>query len=765
MSTTRSDNPTGILEGYSEGPKVNPPSKEERELVGQLTERFREAEGHRRTYDASWEFYKYYLQGYQMIARDQFTGETLRVNTRPEDTKRYLSMENKLRPVARAQVGKLTRIIPTFEASPRTEDQEDLKAAVIKTSYLEYIFEKEKFKVKYKKAQVTNTWCGTAVFELCWDTKGGQKVSWCTTCGYQGVKSDAGKPCPRCSIESEMTAMEENTKREAIAIEVNAATPPPESIPEPAPLLVSVYEGETKIYKLDTREYYPEPGVENPKERRYDFTRRAIPVSAAREFFVDDTIKAESGIVVDKVLNYYGPNGGIRSQTTYLKEHCYVYKYYERPSGKHEQGRVIYMVNDRVRKMTPNFYFELLGRNPFFFNWFERNDGEFWGESFIAQAWHIQRERNRTLTSKREHRELTMRPKMLKPQKTKLGVDEITTTPGEILEYNPFAGKPSYLEIPELPQYVNEDLDRQDGAIREQASVTEEEMGRAAADTSGRYAAISEAQSSESIAPILVENNDEMTELARGVLIIGRKYESANKIWTITGRDRVRSYSFEGIKADDYNDVRIAQIDSLSHNPALRRQEAREYLADGVFTDANTGMPDFQLYMRVAGLKIPGVGPDVSGNEHAYFASLPDRIMAGEQFTPRPWDDARIAVRELAGWLRGTGRTAPETLVQQIGGIWLLYLQMLQATPMDAGIMGTPGIPMMNGQPSPGQGQTGQQGQGQVGMGPGAMPGTQPGPQQTKPGNNANQDAANTIRQADQAGETAARGATKPHEG
>ena len=753
MENPRSGDPIGIFEGYSKTKPSYPPHVE-REMVSKIKEMFTEAEVDRRSRDTTWEFNKYYLEGFQMIGRDQITGETLRVNVRPEDSKRLLSMENKLRPVGRALVGKLCRVIPSCDATPRSEDQDDLKAAVVKTSFLDYIYEKERLRVKYKRAQETLLYAGTAVYELCWDRLAGGLVSWCKTCYYQGQKADAGTPCPRCQAQFEMEFMDSQMKREAMAIEVGASSPPPQAEKKEASLLEPVREGDILIKKLDTREFFPEPGCCDHLKLRYAFVRPAIPVTQAREMFADDTIHAEDGIIVDRQLNYMAAMGNVKSTSTYLKDHVYHFACHEAPTAQYPKGRIVHIVNDRIKRITPNYYYEDLGRLPFYFNWFQRNDGELWGESFINQAWHIQRERNRGLTQIREWSELTVRPKLLKPQRTKLGVDEITTTPGEILEFNPFAGKPSYLEVPALPEFMYANLDRQDAAIREQASVTEEEMGRAAADSSGRYAAIADAQSSETVAPILVENNDEWAAMHKGILILGRKYYSRFRTWTVTGKDRIRTYSFDGISADDNYDVTISQIDSLSKNPALRRQEAREYLADGVFTDPSTGMPDFQLYMRVAGLKIPGVGPDVQGHEESYFSTLPERLDAGEPFTPRPWDDSRIAVKTLVGWLRGAGRSAPEPLQMQIGLIYMYYLSMMQPMPSDNKITGSPGVPMQQAPPA------------QVGMGPGAMPGSSPGPQQTKPQQQGSiaQDSANTIRQADQAGEKAIRGSQK-HEG
>jgi hypothetical protein len=84
----KSPDPIGIAEGYTPAKPYTPPH-EEREQVARIQELFTAAEQSRRQYDYNWEFYKLYLQGNQVLGRDMVTGETVRVNLRPEDRKRH----------------------------------------------------------------------------------------------------------------------------------------------------------------------------------------------------------------------------------------------------------------------------------------------------------------------------------------------------------------------------------------------------------------------------------------------------------------------------------------------------------------------------------------------------------------------------------------------------------------------------------------------------------------------------------------------------
>jgi hypothetical protein len=533
--------------------------------------------------------------------------------------------------------------------------------------------------------------------------------------------------------------------------------PPPPAETKQAQPMIKMNEGDIKVDKLDIREFFPEPGVSDPRKMRCAFIRRARPVSDLRAEFYQfaEHIDSQTGIYTDKTVTYFGSNVAVKTSVNTLQDHAYHIEYHEAPSVKHENGRIIHYVNDIVVRTTPNYAWKLLKRLPFYYNWFQKIEGELYGESPTRQAWMPQRERNRLRTQIREWRELSFRPRLLKPQNANLGIDELDAKPGRIFSYNAFAGKPAFLETPTIPQYVYEDLAQLETAIRRPFGVTDQEMGAATGDPSGRFAAIQEAQSNESIGPIFVENNNEWKELHRGILTFGQHFYTEDRLWTVYGKERVYSNSFAKANLQPGWDIQIAETDSLSKNPAIRQEQVRAYLTDGVFTDPRTGQPDFRTYMRVAGIKLPGAGPDIIGSEHAYAASIPDKIMRGEPFQPQPWDDARIMCEELLGWLRGPGRTneVPPDAVAMVGQLFLYYQQLLAVPELD--LMGTPGAP-------PGQPQAGAS---PNGFGAGPMPGQQPqaAPKPQQQGGVA-QEAASVVQAADRAGEAAVR-SNRPHEG
>lgn len=744
--------PTGILEGHADSENYSP-DQEEMELASCLKERFEGADNGRGNWEYNANYHRLWLQGNQVVLRSRSTGETFRASLSFDDSRRLSSTDNIIRTTGRALVGKLSRIIPQWAVLPRTNDQSDLRAAVVAESFLDYVFRKCNLRKKYVRANKHLLWAGTSFWQVAWDKEAGRQISWCQQCDYTGDHDEAGQECPQCQMAAEQQAEQANAQAQMQAQQqaqmamVTGQPPPspPQAVePQQAPQLVLTREGDIVVHNHDPRDVYPEPGVTEIEDMRWICIRKAIPVSTVREMFPEKAkyIAQEDGIYTDRVLGMHSTVNDTRSEVQYLEDHVYLYEFHERATTIHPKGRVIYMCNDIILSEQESPY-HMLDRVPFYVWRFETNDGDFWGESFIEQAAHIQKERNKLLSQMRTQRELTNNPQKLVPIMSRISLSEWDDQPGRQLVYNPMGGKPQYLEQPQFPNYVYNELERMQGAIQDKASVTDQELGRTVSDTSGRYAAITEAQTSESIQPIMVENGSEWLQIGRAILQLAQAYYSSERVWTVQGQDRVLSFAWDEMNLKSGWDVMLSEEDSLSKNPALRLQQAQGLLQNGVFTDQQTGMPDMRKFMRVAQLKMPGTGPDLRESERAYAAQIPHRLMRGQGFEPSPEDDVEVMTEELLAWLRGDGRNADPMLRQQVRQIWMAYAQIFAqtATPMDRSMMPSP----MGQQQQPQQ-----QGGGQGGMGAGAMPQPQSGqPMQGQ--------AQQSVRQADQQAEAQAR--------
>ena len=748
---SRSEDLTGILEGYKPAEIYDPP-EEDKELVSSLSRKWEESWQYRISWDRQWELNRLYLKGHQLIIRNRTTNEVFRLPQ--DDQHRLIAVTNVLRPTSRSLLGKLTRNVPTCVVLPPTDDLDDMQGAQTGDALLHFHRRASKLDNMYIDIYRDVITFGTGVGRIWWDKDAGHDVMVCPECDHEEQGSEE-RPCPRCSQEIELKQEEQDRRLQQVSQTwanlpgaseefEPAAELDVEEIPEP-PMMEPGKSGEVRCEVIDPRDFFIDPSATSIAEAQWVCYRVALPVPEVRRRFPDKGkyIDVDSGIYVEQHVSVLQNVANMRSDMRQLEDHVYLYEWHETPTEKHPQGRIIYVANDIVLKEVDSPYYKL-GRHPFFAFFWERNKGEFWGESWIDQAWPIQRELNVLLTQMREHRELTNRPKILVPQTSGISVDEIDTTAGQVILYNSVGGVPQYLQIPMMPNYVHAEVDRMKGDIRNEASVTEQEVGLTSSEASGRYAAIIEAEASQQVGPVIRYNSTEWIELHRCILILCQEFYDAERRWTIAGSDRPMTYAFDKMNLAPGWDIDVQEDDSMSNNHAVRLQQALSIRqgAPELFVDARTGQPDPKIFKQMAKLKAPHIGPNRNAAEHSRAAALPLKLEAGQQYQPQPYDDPDIFAEELRAWLVSAGQKSDRQLHDQVLQLWQQYSKNTMAAKQ------------AQAQQQQGRPKTG----GHQGNGPQAGPGVGgAGPEQ------ARSDAQATVQMADKQAQFAAN-AAQPQE-
>jgi hypothetical protein len=739
MSETASHNldPLGILQLAPDQAEAQAPNDEERRLVADIRSRYDDARAAKAERERLWEYYRLMQKGESLIARTKVSNEVLRV-VLEGDSRRSRSKDNMLLELTRAFVGKLIRVIPSIKTAPRTTDREDMIAAEIRDSFLDYIWNAQRMKLKFKRAVECLPWAGIGIWHLDWDPMGGQDVGLCPECDFASTEMIDGE-CPVCSAD-----------------EGDPFVLPPEPVK-----LVAGKEGHPVVRTVSPYDFFPDPGCGmDMEEAQYVIVARALPVNLLRRTYPAhmDKIKSEDDLYTEKYIGGSGSLGSSRVQTRRLENHAREYTIYENPTGEYPEGRIVTMVNDRiVQKIDQNIFSKLLGRCGGFY--IARGDtvhGELWGEEIIAQAESLQRERDGALTQMRRIREMTANPKPMIFKGSGLDNRPWDATPGETISVKSPTLAPRYLRHPDFPQWAASEPDRLKLAAQSKFGVTPHEMGQTTSGDSGRFAAFLESQANETIAAMLLEIHEEWKELHRGIIQVGKHFMSGERVWIITGDDKPRTYSWARANDRPGWDVYLAEEDSLSKNPAMRLQQAQGLLQAGYFIDPSTGQPDWKAFRRMAHLNTATVTADTETSERIRAAQLPEKIreaILNQQPPPmpRPYHNVYIVVEELYNWLQTRAENEEPWLVEAVEQQWMMYA--MAAMP-DPGQMGDPAIAkFMPNQKLGGQQQMQPQqpGMPQSNMGAGTMPGE-------------DQSMGQLIQGADQMAEAQARSAM-PHEG
>ena len=468
---TKSVDFAGVIDGYTESDRYDP-TEEDKELSSKLKEWFTQAHESKQYYERDWELYRLYLKGDQLVVRHKDTGEIVRLTA--EDSKRLRSVNNVLRPTARSLVGKLTRTVPTCTVLPATSDFEEQHGARAASGFLQYLRRKENLDVKYLDVNNKLPWAGNSFMQVSWDNSAGEDIAYCEICDYYEYSHDSvNQECPQCAAQKEAEA-DMMAEREAAIASVqmqdaaSGVIPHPVELPDPAdlqmgplpydaptPPLIPANEGDIKIRVRDPRDVFIDPGAESLEQAQVICLREVVPVSEARARFPEfgNIIQSEGDIQSDRTAELRYNSIDTYGNVERLDDHCFIYEFHEKKTPQYPKGRCIFMINDNVvREMDSPYY--MFKRFPIFHFMFDKNDGEFWGEPFLAQSWHRQREINQVETQIREHVELLLRPKFFKAIGSRITADELTATSAQVVTYNAAAGRNYFETPPPVPQDV-----------------------------------------------------------------------------------------------------------------------------------------------------------------------------------------------------------------------------------------------------------------------------------------------------------------------
>lgn len=691
MTSFMPSDPTGILEGTKEH-EFYDPTDEERELVSALEVKWHESYRNRLVWEQQWDLNQRYLKGEQ-VARNLTTGDVFRIPA--EYTHRLLANNNVLRPTNRALLGKLTRNIPTARVLPPTDDIDDTNAAEIAGTLLQHIRRTEKLDKKYIDLYRTVLNRGTGMMKLYWDRNGGDNAAVCPEddCGFKDRDVDlVGEYCPQCQDSMQMEVDEKNrsamaefemANQDAMSLEEEFPYEPPElEEPDEAPVMIEKSDGAIRIESVDPLEIFIDPSATDIEAAQWWCHRVAKPLNQVREMFPEKAkyLHREENVYTESHTSLVRSTTTLQANYKILENHLYLFEFHERPTTENPKGRIIWMANGIILEESPHPSFSLAGRFPLYTFFWERNSNELWGESWIEQAWPLQRELNILLTQKREHRELTNRPKLMVPEGANIPIEEIDTTAGQLIYYSRMFGEPHYLEIPAMPTYVDREEDRLKANIREQASVTSDEAGETSSEASGRYAAILESQSAQQVGPILRYNAPEWIDLHHGILALAQEYVPEDFTWTVYGSGRPRTYAFYDMNLKPGYDIDIQEDDSLSNNHSIRLNQAFQAWDRNLFVDPNTGKPDRRAFLAVSGMKIPGEGPDLHSPQRRWASHIPKMLEHGVNYEPEDFDSPTIFEEELRLWLLGPGRHEENAqLKAKVKPIWQHYLERTQA--------------------------------------------------------------------------------------
>jgi len=405
---TALQDPYGILHPPSnmeteEEPEV---TDEEAALVDMIIQRVDEdKEGHPGT-GSEWEFNKLLLRSSEAIVRGEGDISVYRAVT-SYDGGRTPVHDNEIASADNQFIAKMLRAVPGVTVDPQSGDRDEVLAAEVRNSFIKWFSSRNHMRRVYKRLLDSFGWAGIGIAQLCWDPLGGRKLQACVQCGYTSEFQSEGEFCPVCGLQGMMDGIEE-------------------APPKLSPLM----EGEPRIRVLDPRQFVPESGVTEifnaGEAMRRCSVERLVSVAELRQLFPQRgmLVKEDESLLHDRFWAFSQTISDGAWEEVPLRDHTRVIEFHALPSGLYPQGILAYVANDRLIHFGPNKLATLLGRLPFFEFRPVKYQDSFWSTPRVSYQRGLQTDLNRLLTATRDHRAMTLLPRVVVDEATGLNDDD-----------------------------------------------------------------------------------------------------------------------------------------------------------------------------------------------------------------------------------------------------------------------------------------------------------------------------------------------------
>ena len=249
---------------------------------------------------------------------------------------------------------------------------------------------------------------------------------------------------------------------------------------------------------------------------------------------VNATVSSTTDILETSFLNLIG-------QVDQLKDSCMFYEVWIKPGGHKDfpEGGLISMAGDKVVQAISGWDNLVPFQEYPFYKFNGIRTGAFYTDSVIVDLIPIQKEYNRTKSQIIENKNLSSRTKML-AQRGSMNPRQVTSEPGQTIFYEPGFDAPRELQRPEIPQYVQIELDRLASDFDDISGQHEITRGNTPSQvTSGTAISFLQEQDDSKIADQVASMEWCVSKLGAHYLKFINKYYDPGRIVKIAGRDNV----------------------------------------------------------------------------------------------------------------------------------------------------------------------------------------------------------------------------------
>ncbi|AHF08570.1 portal protein [Desulfitobacterium metallireducens] len=503
----------------------DPASVNEEESVTFIEDRIKE--GKNPPLEQQWAVNIAFLTGKQWIVYDK---SSQKIVERPKDDwwEERVTI-NRIRPVVRTELAKITKSKIQFNVIPASNEEEDIDASKVGTQAIDFVWRNTNMDEKRFKSALWQITTGTSIQKTFWNDSLGEEVQLNTLDEHGNFALD--------EKGNEIT----QTKR---------------------------------LGDIDNSVVSPFDFVFDPSATEFDNAKwcceRILKTVDEVKDTYDVEVSPEGGLSSTNIFN--GILANVNGQQSDFKpismENGVVVKeYWEKPSKKYPKGRHITIANGKLLQFEDNPY-DIL---PYFLTPHNLVPGRVYGSSNIEDLIPVQREYNKTRTQRRLNQTRTGNPRFL--YQINSLIDEPTNEPGEKLGYKKGYNQPNWETPPSEPGHIQAELDLQLRDFEDISGIHEVSSGTAPTGVkSGIAIAFLGEQDETKFGPIIHNIETTYENWAKFVLVLMQKYYIEPRMIKIVGKNgQVNVKEFQGSDLKGNKDVKVVSGSAMPKSTVARQ--------------------------------------------------------------------------------------------------------------------------------------------------------------------------------------------------
>lgn len=487
----------------------------------------------RQRYEADWFLDLAFFEGHQWLAWD---GARLFRPAMPAG--RLTLTDNRIQPIVRTEVAKLTKSRPGWLCTPRTADEQAVQHALTGERLLEWGYDHLDFAYHRREAVTWARVTGAGFVKATWDPTLGPAV--------EIMVDDQGKP-----LRDEKTR---RLRRRAPGDQAKS---------------LKLGSGDVCLSTRAPFDIYPDPLATGMNDLRWLIDEAVRAPEYVKDRYGKDVAPdapAQVGVVQSRF-----PSGGASSGE---KVGVRVWEMWEAPTPKSPGGRHVVWAGGQLLLDEQNVY----GQIPYVMFPGITIPGRFWPGSITTQLRPVQARRNKLLSQVSENVARFANPSLLIDSMSNI---VYTGAVGEQIRYQSGIGeKPSYMQPPQMSADTFRMLQETEASLREISGQSEVSNGAVPAGVTAASAiTLLQEQDATRIAPDVESMEDALSEVGQLVLSMMARFYKNERMTVIVGEDGVIDLeAFRGGEQFRVPDVKVEAGSTFPRSLAAKQAAIRDTL-------------------------------------------------------------------------------------------------------------------------------------------------------------------------------------------